>query len=387
MSNEVFDCVILSGGGAKGSFGAGAAYALFSYYDFKKVRPNVCYFGASAGALNACVLACHGHGQLKDLWLNSVSNRSILGLMPHWLKSRLTLKAALSLLKREPFALYSNEHLAALIRRNADFGKLAGKHLVLLTTNYTRGELGAFYYSELFDAFVAKDREKPFERQRLKHFRRIDNQETLVSALLASAAIPVFFPPVKIDGEYYVDGGLGNNTPTSEAAYFLRHLSRWGGGVPRDAYCVEQDPRANVADLTRGLGFFDILQRTVDLAGRLHMEPIVSGWDRINRETESHKKRVKEALALIGPTTAGTASAELTERVEELGKLGGEEERIIVPIIRVHPEAAVGDTLDFAQEKMRQNVRHGYSAMLGQLEDAKKITGPERGHLARQPLA
>ena len=35
----------------------------------------------------------------------------------------------------------------------------------------------------------------------------------LLPALMASCAIPVVFPPVKVDGAYFVDGGVSNNLP------------------------------------------------------------------------------------------------------------------------------------------------------------------------------
>lgn len=38
-----------------------------------------------------------------------------------------------------------------------------------------------------------------------------------VEAILASAAIPAVFPPVKINGRYLIDGGVVNNTPLSHA--------------------------------------------------------------------------------------------------------------------------------------------------------------------------
>jgi len=37
------------------------------------------------------------------------------------------------------------------------------------------------------------------------------------AALLASAAVPAVFPPVKIDGRFLLDGGVANNTPISIA--------------------------------------------------------------------------------------------------------------------------------------------------------------------------
>jgi NTE family protein len=39
----------------------------------------------------------------------------------------------------------------------------------------------------------------------------------VVTALLASAAIPAVFPPVLLDGRYLLDGGVSNNTPISIA--------------------------------------------------------------------------------------------------------------------------------------------------------------------------
>lgn len=35
----------------------------------------------------------------------------------------------------------------------------------------------------------------------------------LIPALMASAAIPIIFPPVMVDGVYHVDGGISNNLP------------------------------------------------------------------------------------------------------------------------------------------------------------------------------
>ncbi len=35
----------------------------------------------------------------------------------------------------------------------------------------------------------------------------------LIPALMASCAIPLVFPPVQVEGRYYVDGGISNNLP------------------------------------------------------------------------------------------------------------------------------------------------------------------------------
>ena len=36
---------------------------------------------------------------------------------------------------------------------------------------------------------------------------------------MASSAIPVLFPPVEIDGEYYIDGGVRQNAPLHPLLY------------------------------------------------------------------------------------------------------------------------------------------------------------------------
>ena len=39
----------------------------------------------------------------------------------------------------------------------------------------------------------------------------------VIKAVLASAAVPALFPPVKLEGRYLADGGIANNTPISAA--------------------------------------------------------------------------------------------------------------------------------------------------------------------------
>jgi predicted acylesterase/phospholipase RssA len=54
---QKYDCLVLSGGGAKGAYGAGVAKALWEYRKLKNVDTKLCLVGTSAGALNAAVLA------------------------------------------------------------------------------------------------------------------------------------------------------------------------------------------------------------------------------------------------------------------------------------------------------------------------------------------
>lgn len=376
MSEKIYDCLVLSGGGAKGSYGAGAAHALSSYYTSIEERRELCIIGTSAGALNAAVLASHDSEKLIDLWQNQVSNEALLGTKRPWLKTRL-----LQGLVSHPYRIFPNSYLRNLIEQNVDFARLAGKHLILLTTDLINGELVAFYVSDLMDKFVDYDKEeakkqKDESKRRLGHMRRVENKEGLVSALLASAAIPIFFPPVKIEGRYHVDGGVGNNTPTREAAYFLRYLKQMGLGRDGDVYCIQQDEPSIATRGEPDVSFFGLLQRTIDVMMYIHMAPIIKGWNRINLEVESQEARLREFSDWLNSTSYGDdVKAAVSQEVKQrLGRLGGLTERINTPLISVQPSIQLGETLDFNPQAMRENVRHGYQDMLKALRATNKIT-------------
>src|SRR5262245_39069804 len=139
-----FDCLVLSGGGAKGAYGAGVAKALAAYRQLKDVRGSVCYIGASAGALNAYVLAMANADELISSWLGA-PRRNILG---HRFPSA-TLRAMLRVATK-PFSIYSNVGLQKLIERSACIKRIKSP-LIIAATDYTRGNLKAFYVSKLID--------------------------------------------------------------------------------------------------------------------------------------------------------------------------------------------------------------------------------------------
>src|SRR5712691_8816377 len=76
---QKYDCLVLSGGGAKGAYGAGVAKALWEYRKLKKVDTKLCVVGTSAGALNAAVLATAEADNLVSFWTTATS-RQVLGV-------------------------------------------------------------------------------------------------------------------------------------------------------------------------------------------------------------------------------------------------------------------------------------------------------------------
>jgi NTE family protein len=176
--------LVLSGGGAKGAWEAGAAVALI-----ERGVPVRLVAGSSAGALNAAMLADGRLDRLQDLW-RSLSREQVYswrtgvifaGLLPGWV-TLLALDHAGSLFDPGP--------LRELIAGALDLERIRAspRRLLVVTTDLAR---------------------------RAPHL--FDNATVTVDALMAAAAVPGAFPPVSVDGTLLVDGGLTGRAPVLEA--------------------------------------------------------------------------------------------------------------------------------------------------------------------------
>jgi NTE family protein len=181
---EAPTALVLSGGGAKGAWEAGAALALL-----EGGLPVRLVAGSSSGALNAAMLTDGRLDRLQALW-RSVNREQVYtlrpgvffaGFLPGWL-TLLTLDAAGSLLDPAP--------LRTLIAGAIDFDRVRASpvRLVVVATDLARRQPRVF-----------------------------DNATVSVDALMAAAAVPGAFPPVAVDGALLVDGGLTGRAPVLEA--------------------------------------------------------------------------------------------------------------------------------------------------------------------------
>jgi predicted acylesterase/phospholipase RssA len=402
VTGTTYDCVVLSGGGAKGSFGAGAAYAIHSYRALRKITHPICYVGTSAGALNAATLACSDDARPLIKFWTEASNRHILGHF-RFPRIRFALRAPVHFALRccgyaQPFSIYSNGPLLATIRSRIQFDKL--KHpLVITATDYTSAALRAFYTSDLLQTLVDGGVTAPYGRPRLQHWRVIDSQESLENALLASAAIPVFFPPVQLSAKtlshgsttsetsWFIDGGVGNHTPTPDAAVLLKELRRLGLGDIGDVYCIKQDPPSLADPHNLKLGALRIFERTLDAYHFIHTEYVVRGWRRINAELRDHMKRVADFDQWVDAQPLPPANKETikTKAHELLGSLGGKAERFEAPPLEIQPSQHLGDSLDFSPKKIREHILHGYHVAVNALSTNGKISDAERDTMLESP--
>lgn len=185
--------LVLSGGGAKGAYEAGAAAAFV-----ERGLPIRLVAGSSAGALNAAMIASGRADRLEAMW-RSVTREQVYtlrapvffaGFLPGWL-TMLALNETISLFDPAP--------LRDLITASLDFDRIRASPVRLLVT-----------------ATDLARREK----------RVFDNRSVTVDALMAASAVPGLFPPVAVDGALLVDGGLTGRAPVLEALEADASLAR-----------------------------------------------------------------------------------------------------------------------------------------------------------------
>src|SRR3982074_386383 len=207
--------LVLQGGGALGAYQAGVFQALHEH----DLTPDW-IVGTSIGAINAAIIAGHPPekrvSQLKEFWnrisqsdsydMNnmidaarkfntwvSTANAVTRGVDGFFLPRLFSPFASGLAVAPEDASYYDTTELVVTLKDLIDFDYLNAPGGVRLTVNavkVTRGELFSF------DSL----------------------QQTLgVEHIMASGALPPGFPPIRIDGELYWDGGLYSNQPLENA--------------------------------------------------------------------------------------------------------------------------------------------------------------------------
>lgn len=212
--------IVLNGGGARASYQAGALRAL---YEIIKKDQNLFEIitGNSAGAINASYLASNAEDwgastqSLLDLWTR-IKPEDVYDLS-HYTMTKLGTKWMKGTIFRNTMdndvlnGLLNTEPLRRTIEREVDFKKIREHFqlgnlngLSLSTTNYYSGASVVF-----FDGDNVEEKSKPD--------RIMMRTEFTADHIMASSAIPLFFPPVKINSSYFGDGCIRQITPLSPA--------------------------------------------------------------------------------------------------------------------------------------------------------------------------
>lgn len=217
--------LVLGGGGARGAYQAGVLSYLFNHVARDLPRPPrldvIC--GTSVGAVNACALAAFA----DDL------GRGADGLVAAW--RGLSLREVLRLDRRRVFAmmrallgrpprqaptdmqrggLLDTTPLEALIAQAIPFPRISER--------LRAGDLSAVAVSatHLDSGSATVFVEAAHGERTLRESRTRIVPASIGSAhVLASAAIPLLFPAVSVDGALYCDGALRHNVPLAPAIH------------------------------------------------------------------------------------------------------------------------------------------------------------------------
>ena len=217
---------MLSGGGARAAYQVGIIQYIGEHFagaGFSVVN------GVSAGAINSTHLANHV-GPLRDAAETLTANwKDLTTSKVYQLKPKLNLLKALmaghggeqedgafdvqerhGVVDSSPLRAFLRERFGASdgalggIGRNVRDGRL--KACAITTTNYDTGQTVTWVEGRDFD-----DWERPNRVGR--------NTSLTVEHVLASTALPLFFPAVAIDGAWYGDGGIRLASPLAPAIH------------------------------------------------------------------------------------------------------------------------------------------------------------------------
>ena len=210
--------MILSGGGARGAYEVGVLWYIFD--DLTRVRgapPRIDILcGTSVGAINACYLAAHladpvlGMRRLVELW----SDLQLTRVLGFGLRQVVSIPRLLLGGGADGTGLFDVTPMADLVQREISWravSRCLRRHqlraLSVSCTELSHGRTVVFMQTS--PDLVIPSTAPP---RTLFRADRIGPHHAL-----ASAAIPLLFPPVRIDDELYLDGGLRQNTPIAPA--------------------------------------------------------------------------------------------------------------------------------------------------------------------------
>lgn len=213
--------LVLSGGGARGAYQVGVLRQIARQHP--ELRFPV-ITGVSAGAINATFIASHA-GELTDatdelteLWSELSTSRVMRSDIPSLLSNALRIAGNVvsggsriappvrGLVDTAPLRrILTSVVDSRTIQAKIDAGRLEA--LAVSATSYRTGDSVTFVQG------------RP-ELEMWSRFRRHARAERItVDHVMASAAIPLFFPGCEVDGEYFGDGSLRQTYPLSPAIH------------------------------------------------------------------------------------------------------------------------------------------------------------------------
>jgi NTE family protein len=322
--------LVLAGGSARGAYEVGVVRYILEEISRAIGRPVPVDIlsGTSAGSINAIMLAAHAEEPIRrgellakawgDLELEDVVRPSpgeilslaarMIGRSPRGANSRRGAFFDPSGIQRIIRSLVPAGSISAHLRA----GRLSA--ISISTTHVASGKTVIFFQS------------RGGVTPRWSHDPTMVARPATITAehAIASAAVPLAFPAVEIDGEFYCDGGLRQNVPLSPA----RRLGADGFIVVNPRYIREEDPGTYLA---RGGGAYP---DPLVLAGKAMNALLLDRIENDIRRLEKLNAIIAAGERRYGPTFGATIN-------EELGR-GGEGALRPIDVVYIRASADIG---------------------------------------------
>jgi len=224
MSEQITKkALILPGGGARGAYQVGVLKAIAGLLPKNAPNPFAVISGTSAGAVNAAVIASRARrfqsavAEMEQVWGNFEAGQVYRTDSWTMLRSSLHWFAAVTLGGlgvRNPRSLLDNAPLRELLDSRIEFSSIA--------TAIENGHLDALAITA---SGYSSARSVTFFQgcATLKSWSRVRRSglpaQINLDHLMASIAVPLVFPPVKIGTEYFGDGAVRQHAPLSSAIH------------------------------------------------------------------------------------------------------------------------------------------------------------------------
>jgi NTE family protein len=367
--------LLLSGGGSRAAYQVGVLKAIAQQFPRSSKLPFQIISGTSAGAMNGIAMACYascfhlGVKKLEWIWRNFHTGQVYYADYPRVFRQ--LLRGVFSAFQADyanktPVSLFDNKPLRQMLSKVLDLKRIdrniMGGYLssVSVTAScYNNGDSITFFQSD-----------KAQEWRRAKRC----GQRTLLGVhhLMASAAIPLVFPSVRIHQQYFGDGSVNQLAPLSAPI----HL-----GADKILIIGVADPRMHEPGQTM-LHHPDIATIAGHLLDTVFTDTLNSDIERMQRVNNTIKtlrdNGIKTDLKpiqslLINPSqNFGQIASEhflaLPMAVRTILRLTG---------IRQHSDSSLASYLLFEKNYTRRLIELGYEDASAQMDSILQFLSPD----------